>query len=480
MENIKKNPLSLQLNADDFLPASNEEKQSLVIMRESVNFWKDGLRRLKKNKIAMVSFVFIIAIAIFAYLLPAVWPYSYAEQVKGSNNLAPFEYSASEQARIDAGEKVFPHILGTDRMGRDFAVRIMMGTRVSLSVGLIASVLVLIIGATYGAVSAFAGGWVDNIMMRITDILYTIPDILLIILLGMALKEPLESLATKPGFKWMQTLGPNMISIFIIFALLYWVGMARIVRSQILILKESEYVTAARALGASSGRIMMGTRVSLSVGLIASVLVLIIGATYGAISAFAGGWVDNIMMRITDILYTIPDILLIILLGMALKDPLDKLSTQPGFKWMQTLGPNMISIFIIFALLYWVGMARIVRSQILILKESEYVTAARALGASSGRIIKKHLLTNCIGTLIVTTTLQIPASIFTESYLSFIGLGVAAPLPSLGSLATDAVKGMNTYPHLLIAPALMISVMILVFNLFGDGLRDAFDPKLKN
>ena len=209
-------------------------------------------------------------------------------------------------------------------------------------------------------------------------------------------------------------------------------------------------------------------------------LVLIIGATYGAVSAFAGGWVDNIMMRITDILYTIPDILLIILLGMALKDPLDKLSTQPGFKWMQTLGPNMISIFIIFALLYWVGMARIVRSQILILKESEYVTAARALGASSGRIIKKHLLTNCIGTLIVTTTLQIPASIFTESYLSFIGLGVAAPLPSLGSLATDAVKGMNTYPHLLIAPALMISVMILVFNLFGDGLRDAFDPKLKN
>ena len=227
-------------------------------------------------------------------------------------------------------------------------------------------------------------------------------------------------------------------------------------------------------------RIMMGTRVSLSVGLIASVLVLIIGATYGAVAAFAGGWVDNIMMRITDILYTIPDILLIILLGMALKDPLDKLSTQPGFKWMQTLGPNMISIFIIFALLYWVGMARIVRSQILILKESEYVTAARALGASSGRIIKKHLLTNCIGTLIVTTTLQIPASIFTESYLSFIGLGVAAPLPSLGSLATDAVKGMNTYPHLLIAPALMISVMILVFNLFGDGLRDAFDPKLKN
>ncbi len=349
MDNIKKNPLSLQLNAEDFLPASNEEKQSLVVMRESVNFWKDGLRRLRKNKIAMVSFVIILLIAFVAYILPIFWPYGYADQVKGSNNLAPFEYSEAEQAKIDAGESVFPHILGTDRMGRDYAVRVMMGARVSLSVGLLASILVLIIGATYGAVSAFAGGWVDMIMMRITDILYTIPDILLIILLGMALK-----------------------------------------------------------------------------------------------------------------------------------DPLDSLSQKPGFEWMAKLGPNMVSIFIIFALLYWVGMARIVRSQILILKESEYVTAARALGASGGRIIKKHLLTNCIGTLIVTTTLQIPSSIFTESYLSFLGLGVAAPLPSLGSLATDAVKGMNTYPHLLIAPALMISIMILVFNLFGDGLRDAFDPKLKN
>ena len=195
MENLKKNPLSLHLNVDDFMPATNDEKQSLVVMRESVNFWKDGLRRLRKNKIAMVSLVVIILIAIFAYVLPAVWPYGY---------------------------------------------------------------------------------------------------------------------------------------------------------------------------------------------------------------------------------------------------------------------------------------------EVLTLKESEYVTAARALGASSGRIIKRHLLTNCIGTLIVTITLQIPSSIFTESYLSFLGLGVAAPMPSLGSLATDAVKGMNTYPHLLLAPALMISVMILVFNLFGDGLRDAFDPKLKN
>ena len=140
----------------------------------------------------------------------------------------------------------------------------------------------------------------------------------------------------------------------------------------------------------------------------------------------------------------------------------------------------MISIFIVFALLYWVGMARMVRSQILVLKESEYVTAARALGAKTGRIIKNHLLTNCIGTLIVMTTLQIPSSIFTESYLSFLGMGVQAPMPSLGSLAGFAINGLNSYPYLLFIPAVLISMIILSFNLFGDGLRDAFDPKLKS
>lgn len=172
--------------------------------------------------------------------------------------------------------------------------------------------------------------------------------------------------------------------------------------------------------------------------------------------------------------------LLLILLSFALKDPLAKLSQVPGFGWMSVMGENLISIFVVFALLYWVGMARMVRSQVLMLKESEYVTAARALGAKSGRIIKKHLLTNCIGTLIVTTTLQIPSSIFTESFLSFLGLGVAVPMPSLGSLASDAINGLNTNPHQLFIPALVISLIILSFNLLGDGLRDAFDPKLKN
>lgn len=348
---MKENPISFQQkwNPEDFLPATNEEKESLVVMRESVSFWKDGFRRLRKNKVAMASLVIIILIMILSFIVPSFYPYSYKTQIKGANNLAPMQYSQDELARIDAGESVFPHILGTDKMGRDYAIRVMMGSRISLTVGLIATAIILVIGSIYGSVAAFFGGWVDLVMMRIVDIIYTVPDVLLIVLLSFAIKSPLESLAQ-----------------------------------------------------------------------------------------------------------------------------------VPGFGWVQTVGTNLISIFIVFALLYWVGMARMVRSQILMLKESEYVTAARALGVSNGKIIKNHLLTNCIGTLIVTTTLQIPSSIFTESFLSFLGMGVAVPLPSLGSLASDAINGIGTYPYLLFIPAVAISLIILSFNLLGDGLRDAFDPKLKN
>lgn len=348
---MNKNPVTLQKNwkPEDFLPATDAEKESLVVMRESVGFWKDGFRRLKKNKVAMASLIVIILIMIISFILPMFYPYSYKTQIRGSENLKPMTYSVAEQERIDAGEDVFPHILGTDKLGRDYAIRIMMGSRISLLVGLIATAIILVIGSIYGSVAAFFGGKVDLVMMRIVDIIYTVPDILLIVLLSFALKGPLGTL-----------------------------------------------------------------------------------------------------------------------------------SGLPGFGWIQTVGVNLISIFIVFALLYWVGMARMVRSQVLMLKESEFVTAAKALGASNARIIKKHLLTNCIGTLIVTTTLQIPSSIFTESFLSFLGLGVAVPLPSLGSLASDAINGLNTYPYLLFAPSILISLIILSFNLLGDGLRDAFDPKLKN
>lgn len=344
-----KNPLSLQLKADDFLPANEEEKKQLVVMRESTTFWKDAMRRLLHNKIAMVAFVVIVFVMIFAFVMPNFYPYSYDQQIRGSEFLHPMQYSQKEMKTIAAGGSVFPHILGTDMHGRDMVIRLMMGTRVSLLVGIIASVLVLLIGTIYGAISGYCGGMVDLVMMRIVDIILSIPDMLMIILLQVTLKSPLTSL----------------------------------------------------------------------------------------------------------------------------------FDAHPSLSWLQSLGVPMVSIFITFSLLYWVGMARIVRSQVMSLKEQEFVTAARALGASGKRIISKHLIPNCISVLIVTTTLEIPAAIFTEAFLSFLGLGVMSPMASLGSLASDALGGIESYTYLLVAPSIAISLIILSFNLFGDGLRDAFDPKLK-
>ena len=222
-------------------------------------------------------------------------------------------------------------------------------------------------------------------------------------------------------------------------------------------------------------RVVYGTRVSLVVGLFASIIVLIIGMLYGSISGYLGGRTDLIMMRIVDIIYSLPDMLIIILLSVALNEVLKFQSGSPLAK----VGTNMISMFIVFGLLYWVTMARLIRGQILSIKQNEYILAARSIGAKPGRIIRKHILPNCLSVIIISTALQIPSAIFTESYLSFVGLGVQAPMPSLGSLANAAREGLQSYPYKLVFPAITICLIVLSLNLLGDGLRDAFDPKLK-
>ena len=351
---MKKKIFSMHVDVDDFLPASDAEKEYMVKMRPSTTFFKDGMKRLMKNKIAAISMFLIIIIALGSILIPFFWPSRYDKMLGNTpgkpmdpsyNNLAPFQYGETEQEKIAAGEKVFPHIFGTDAQGRDYFIRIVYGTRISLAVGFFASIIVLIIGLTIGSIAGYIGGKVDIIIMRIVDIIYSLPDTLMVILLGSVMKV---------------TLGP----------------------------------------------LLEGTI-------------------------------------------------------------------------LEKLGTNMVSLFLIFALLYWCSMARLIRGQILSLREQEYVLAARATGANAGWVIRKHLLPNCISVVIISTCLQIPSAIFTESYLSFLGLGVNAPMPSLGSLASDALNGYATYPYRLIIPAIVISLIVLSLNLFGDGLRDAFDPKLK-
>ncbi len=221
-------------------------------------------------------------------------------------------------------------------------------------------------------------------------------------------------------------------------------------------------------------RVIYGARISIFVGIFAAFIVLIIGSVYGAISGYIGGTTDLIMMRIVDIIYSLPDVLIIILLSVVLREALDGAT---GF--IATLGAGLLSIFIVFALLYWVGMARLVRGQILSLRSQEFVLASKSLGAGNFRIIFHHLLPNCIGLIIISTALEIPSAIFTESFLSFIGLGVSAPMPSLGSLCSDALSSIYSHPLLLVFPAILICVIVLAFNLLGDGMRDAFDPRMQ-
>ena len=279
----KKHRFTLHVNMDDFIPATDEEKSYIVQMRPSTTFFKDGVKRLCRNKVALVSLIVVAIITLSAILIPAFWPYSYDQQLgvrpgkpvdASFNNLAPFEYGKTELKRIEEGEKVFPHVFGTDSAGRDYFIRVVYGT------------------------------------------------------------------------------------------------------------------------------------------------------------------------------------------------PLAK------------IGSNIISLFIVFAVLYWVSMARLIRGQILSLREQEYVLAAQATGAKGRWIITRHLVPNCMSVIFISTALQIPNAIFTESFLSYLGLGVNAPMPSLGSLASDALNGLTSYPYRMVIPALVISLIVLSLNLFGDGLRDAFDPKL--
>lgn len=227
-------------------------------------------------------------------------------------------------------------------------------------------------------------------------------------------------------------------------------------------------------------RTIVGMRVSLLVGIIAAVVVVIIGVIYGAISGYFGGKVDLVMMRIVDLIYSLPDTLIIILLSVMFRQIFGNSSNADFVAKMG--GSGLLSILIVFALLYWVGMARLVRGQVLSLREQEFVLAAKASGAKPWWIIKKHMLPNCISVIFITAALQIPSAIFTESFLSYLGIGVSVPMPSLGSLASNYRGQMTTEGrlYLFLVPALIIFLLVLSLNLLGQGLRDAFDPKLKS
>ena len=422
-----------ELPGDAFEAATTEERENFIQDRKSVSYWADAWRRLRKNIVAMVALCIVVIIALFAFIGPMVVPYTYKQQVRGSESLHPWHYSLEDQQRIS--DYLEEHN-GAGKLTPDEAVE------------------------RARAEAAAAGKTLSRVEEAKIRAQANVSQ-------GQTAEEVTQADAVKALGIQSKPFGYSM---------------------QELQRKAAGEDVFPHVFGTDEQgrdimvRVMVGARVSIIVGVCAALLVLVIGALYGSISGYCGGMVDTVMQRIVELIYSIPEMLIILLLSATLKPALEQFQNSgngPLQNLVTILGPNIIAMFIAFGLLYWVTMSRIIRGQILQLKQQEYVTAARALGAKGGRIIKRHLLPNCVGQNVTTTFLQIPSAIFLESFLSFVGVGVSAPLTSLGSMCSEALSGLTTYPYRLFIPAAILSLLILCLNLFGDGLRDALDPRLK-
>ena len=433
-----------QYQTEDFSPATAGEKESMVHMHKSVSYWQDAWRRFRKNPVSMGALIVFLMILLYSYVGPLFVEYSYEDQYRSAQKLGPMEYSPSEQMVktlvANGAEGVYATSVKSGSLtavkkGNWYIKGKNRTYAFTLAKTVEKSTIVLDADAPDPLYIGKDKDYEDGSFKEITVIETTDTP-------AEDARELKLSTSVFPHFFGTDSQGRDLMA-----------------------------------------RCMYGARVSIIIGIVAALIVLVIGALYGSVSGFAGGKVDSVMMRIVDLIYSVPDVLIVLLLQVVLKEPLQAWfdSSRTVFvKALSSLGVGIVSIFITFAMLYWVGMARIIRGQVLQLKEQEYVTAATVLGASSSRIIRRHLLPNCVGQLIIQTCLQIPSAIFLESFLSYLGLGVSAPMASLGSLCSDAKETFLLFPYRLLFPAILLSLIVLTLNLVGDGLRDALDPRLKS
>ncbi|MCA0385583.1 MAG: ABC transporter permease [Firmicutes bacterium] len=381
-----------------------DNKDAEVISRPSMTYWQDAWRRLKKNKLSMLGLAFIFFMVLTAIVGPYIIEHDYSTQQLQLANIPP----KIDIYKVDDENYFYMH-------------------------------------AEYKLFAVTADGQlldrIKETQNNLTDRnrVYTVGGKEVVLDYKYASMKPEEN--------------PDGIKYKILIDGVETTPFDKV--------QNKEFVFGTDALGRDMlARVIFGARISLLIALIATVVNFFIGVLYGGVSGYFGGQVDNIMMRIVDIINVIPLLLYVILLSVI-------------------IGSGLKSIIIALGSVYWVGMARIVRGQVLSLKEQEYVLAARTLGASSMRIMIRHLIPNAMGPIIVSMTMMIPSAIFTEAFLSFIGLGVNAPLASWGTLANDALGGLRSYPYQLFYPSLAISLTMLAFNFLGDGLRDALDPRLR-
>ncbi|MEX0969793.1 MAG: ABC transporter permease [Paracoccaceae bacterium] len=373
-----------------------------VIASPARGYWGDVWARLRARKPAMVGLVFIVLLILAAVFGPMISPYSYFEQNLKLSNIQPIFNPYTVSTTDEDGTPETAHFF--------------------LNAGNFNLYEVDARGALIGLIR---GGRKDMAMRRTT---YQIAGQAVVVDYS---QQPtrlfVDDVETRPGgWQWNKT---------------YWFGTDQLGRDVLV-------------------RQLYGARISLLVAFVATIVNFFIGVLYGGISGYAGGRVDAVMMRIVEVIATIPLTLYVILM-------------------MVVLQSGLISVVLAIGTVFWVDMARIVRGQILTLKQSDYVDAARTMGARPGRIIVRHLLPNAVGPILVTLTMLIPSAIFIESFMSFIGLGVTPPLASWGTLTSNAVETMRAYPHQLLFPAAAISLTMFAFNFLGDGLRDALDPRLR-
>lgn len=382
--------------------------------RPSLTYWQDAWRRLKKNKLSMFGVAMIIFIILFGTVGPMLTPYSFSDQINDYKNLPPIfdVYHFDEDVNLylsedynmfwikDNGELV--QRLELDKKRKDMINKVYV----------------------YQA-DLNGDGELDDVTL---DFSYNL-------------------LKNKQGYDYDYTIEYGEET------MLYSTGNKWNV----------SFPFGTDDLGRDLlTRVMSGAQISLTIAFVATMVNLFIGVVYGSIAGFEGGKVDNVMMRIVDIVNSIPLVIYVILLMVWFKD-----------------SEGLTNIIIALSSVYWVSMARLVRGQMLSLKEQEFVLAARVIGVPKHKIIFRHLIPNAMGPIIVSMTMMIPTAVFTEAFLSFIGLGVSAPMASWGTLANNALSGLITYPYQLFFPAMAIALTMLAFNFLGDGLRDALDPRLR-
>ena len=444
------NDENMKISAEFWEPLEQEEKDAEKIERPSLTFFQDGWRRLRSNWVAMVSMVVILLITVGAIVIPWFWPYTYKEQDLNLANVP----AVMETYPLGNGKNVYvtPQytLIVMDEKGNleglaESGRKDMIGKKNYYTVD---DLSLCVDYSRYSAATTEYRTLEKKAEAAGTDMVETADADYLVYYYAKIGETAPEQISLEEAYNILE----NKMDRVVVTA-----GENEL--TDTVKLRNRTYLLGTDGLGRDLFiRIVYGARISLTVGFFAAFINFVVGVFYGAIAGYMGGEVDNIMMRVIDVLDSIPMTLYVILI-------------------MVVVGPGLVSIILALGLTFWVKMARIVRGQVLTLKQQEFVKAAIVTGADTKRIILKHLIPNMMGPIMVNIAMQIPSAIFNEAFLSFVGLGISAPMASWGTLCNDALAGIYVYPYQMVFPAIAISVTILTFNLFSDGLRDAFDPK---